>query len=220
MGARTPGESAGSVLMSVSAVFISSDLISAGERSWWAWINNAALPATIGVDPDVPPNAVTRLPVPASAETEAPGALMSGLMALKLKLGPRAELLTTLPTNGTKTVGETAPLTVAPAESCPLNLVASARVITSVSTKVSPPPKANEIGSPPVTNPMSTPIAPALAARSTFRLALHPPRSINAILPEGLARYVSAGLPSETASAGQPRPTNTMSPVNPVTTGA
>ena len=93
-----------------------------------------------------------------------------------------------LPTSGTKTLVETVACTAVPAESCALILLASASVITSVSTNESPPPKLNEIGSPGATKPISTPIAPALAARSTFRLTGHPPRSINATLPAGSAR--------------------------------
>ena len=87
-----------------------------------------------------------------------------------------------------KTFGETVTFTVFPAESCALILSASALVITNVSTKVSPPPKAKLIGSPAATNPMSTPMAPALAARSTLRLTAHVPRSIKATLPAGFAR--------------------------------
>ena len=113
---------------------------------------------------------------------------MSGLIALKLTLGPREELPVTLPTNGIKTSGDTVTFTVVPAESCSLILSASAFVITSVSANVSPPPNANDIGSPAATNPINTPMAPALVARSTLRLTLQSPRSINAILPAGSAR--------------------------------
>jgi len=45
----------------------------------------------MGAEPEVPPKAVSPVPVPCSAESEAPGAPISGLMALKLKLGPREE---------------------------------------------------------------------------------------------------------------------------------
>ena len=68
--------------MFVSAVFISTDLISVGERPGYFWIRSAAEPAIIGVAPDVPPNADWPVPVPATAETEAPGAPISGLIAL------------------------------------------------------------------------------------------------------------------------------------------
>ena len=59
--------------------------------------------------------------------------------------------------------------------------------ITRVGTNVSPPPKEKEIASPAATSPISTPTAPALAARSTLRLTLHAPRSIRATLPAGSA---------------------------------
>src|SRR5438045_8965797 len=103
--------------MPVSAVFISTDLISEGERWGYAWTSNAAEPATIGDAPDVPPNAVAPSPVPTSAETEAPGAAMPGLMALKLTLGPRLELDAVLRTKGMNRAVETVTFTVAPAAS-------------------------------------------------------------------------------------------------------
>ncbi len=91
--------------MSVSAVFIRSDLTSVGERFGCASSSNAAEPAIIGVAPEVPPNAVVPVPVPASADTDAPGAPMSGLIALSLTLGPRAELETMFFTSGAAVVG-------------------------------------------------------------------------------------------------------------------
>ena len=68
--------------MPVSAEFMSKDLISEGERSGLACTIKAAHPETMGVAPEVPPKAVSPLPVPTSAETDAPGAPMSGLIAL------------------------------------------------------------------------------------------------------------------------------------------
>ncbi len=70
--------------MLVSAVFMSSDLISSGVRFGYFWSSSATEPATIGAAPEVPPKAVVPVPVPTSAETDAPGAPMSGLIALKL----------------------------------------------------------------------------------------------------------------------------------------
>ena len=47
-------------------------------------IKSAADPDTIGVAPEVPPNGSCPVPEPATADTEAPGAAMSGLMAFSL----------------------------------------------------------------------------------------------------------------------------------------
>jgi hypothetical protein len=84
IGASSEPRVSGFVLMSVSAVFISSDLISNGERSGYAPLRIAAEPEIIGVAPEVPPKALVPLPLPALAETAAPGAPMSGLMLLSL----------------------------------------------------------------------------------------------------------------------------------------
>ena len=77
--------------MFVSPVFMSSDLTSPTERPGLWSKSSAAEPVTIGAAPEVPPKAVSAVPVPASVETEAPGAPMSGLIATKLWLGPRAD---------------------------------------------------------------------------------------------------------------------------------
>ena len=77
-------------------------------------------------------------------------------------------------------------------------------VMTSVGTKLSPPPSENETASPGAINPISTPIAPASAARSTFKLTAQPPRSINATLPVGSAKYGASGLPGAMLPAGHP----------------
>src|SRR5215831_2234155 len=80
-------------------------------------------------------------------------------------------------------------------------------VMTSEGTEWDPPPYINDIASPGATRPIRTPIAPACAARSIFRLTGQAPRSINAILPLGSVKYGSSGLPVLMESAGQPRPT-------------
>ena len=77
----------------------------------------------------------------------------------------------------------------------PLIVLASFCVITSVGTKFDPPPLVKVIAWPGATKPIRTPIAPAEAAASIFRLTERAPRSINAILPLGSAKYGSAGLP-------------------------
>src|SRR6266581_2917689 len=100
IGASTPGSPTGLMPMSVSAVFIRRDLTSTGDRFGCASNISAAEPAIIGVAPEVPPNAVVPVPVPASADTDAPGAPMSGLIALSLTLGPRADDETMLMARG------------------------------------------------------------------------------------------------------------------------
>ena len=70
-------------------MFIRFALISAGERFGYTPRSSATTPDTIGAAPDVPPNASVPSPVATSADTDAPGAPMSGLIALKLYDGPR-----------------------------------------------------------------------------------------------------------------------------------
>ena len=81
IGASTPGSVAGFVSTFVSALFISAALISRGERAGKACTSSAAAPDTMGAAPEVPPNASVPVPVPTSAETDAPGAPISGLIA-------------------------------------------------------------------------------------------------------------------------------------------
>jgi hypothetical protein len=61
---------------------MSSAFTSGGVSCGFACSRSATEPATIGAAPDVPPNAVSPSPVPTCAETDAPGAPMSGLIAL------------------------------------------------------------------------------------------------------------------------------------------
>src|SRR5512143_3127730 len=117
-----------------------------------------------------------------------------------------------LPTSGMALAGEMVTLT-GPVARAPLMRFESAWVMISVGTKVSPPLKLKEMGSPGATRPRITARAPALAARSTLRLTPQAPRSMRAILPAGSARYGSAGLVGVTEPAGQPRPTKATSPV-------
>ena len=91
IGAISPPNTAGRFMMSVSAVLMSTALISSGPRPGKASFRRAAEPVTIGAAPDVPPNGVVPVPVPTSAETDAPGAPISGLMRFRLLSGPRDE---------------------------------------------------------------------------------------------------------------------------------
>ena len=79
-GANCVPKRLGAVSICVSELFISRALISAGEACGSASSNSAADPAIIGVAPEVPPKAASRVPVPAMADTDAPGAPISGLM--------------------------------------------------------------------------------------------------------------------------------------------
>jgi len=121
IGARAPVS--GSLTTSVSPLFTSSDFTSSGRRpcptdrpfgvplaeAFWppeASRTSAAAPETIGAAPDVPPNGPSPVPVPAIAETEAPGAPISGLMRVVSSCcGPRDELPTMLPASGIPTAG-------------------------------------------------------------------------------------------------------------------
>ena len=105
IGASTPGRPTGLMPMLVSPVFISSALTSVGESPGRAFSSSAAEPATIGAAPEVPPKAVVPVPVPTSAETDAPGAAMSGLIELRLNVGPRDDDETMLATSGTAEAG-------------------------------------------------------------------------------------------------------------------
>ncbi len=209
IGASAPGESTGLVKMLVSAVFIRIERTSAGERLGFAFSTSAAEPAIIGVAPEVPPKAVAPVPVPASADTEAPGAPMSGLMELELTLGPRADVVAMLPASETALALEM--VTFTGARMFALMLLESDCWITSVGAKCVPPPKLNETASPGAMRPMRTPVAPLATARSTLRLTEHTPRSINATLPDGLDRN---------GSPGHPRPMYATLPVTPAPTGA
>ena len=77
---------------SVSAVLISSCLISRADRNGRADFRMAAAPVTIGAAPEVPPKADVPVKLPESAEIDAPGAPISGLTMLSSKRGPREEV--------------------------------------------------------------------------------------------------------------------------------
>ena len=204
----------------VSAVFMSSDLISRILRVGYLDLRSAAAPVTIGVAPDVPPKASVPVPDPAIAETDAPGAPISGLIWFAGEDGPRADEPTTLPTSGTLTALETLTLTTTGIASWALMALLRDCWMTMVGTKLSPPPFEKLTASPGATRPISTAVAPASAARSTLRLTEQSPRSMSATLPAGSARYGSSGLPAAMEPAGQPRPRCTTSPVKPAPTGA
>ncbi len=111
-----------------------------GERLGNASINSAAAPDTIGAAPDVPPKAVSPSPVPASADSDAPGAPISGLMCCVLYAGPREELLAMLPIRLMALAGDIVTLTAWLALRRDLMLFDSTCWMTSVGAKSSPPP--------------------------------------------------------------------------------
>jgi hypothetical protein len=92
--------------MDVSAVFINMALISDGVREGYSCTSKAADPAIMGEAPDVPEKASSPVPVPAIADTDAPGAPMSGLIELRLWLGPLDDEPTILMASGRLMAGE------------------------------------------------------------------------------------------------------------------
>src|SRR3990172_3545082 len=106
IGAPTPGHTNVFSPMFASAVFISTDLISAGVRPGGAPTSSAAEPASTGAEAEVPANPVSPVPVPAWADRmSVPTPPMSGLIALKLWLGPRDEKAAIFPTRGAAVAG-------------------------------------------------------------------------------------------------------------------
>src|SRR5262249_56184745 len=64
----------------------------------------------------------------ATEDTEVPGAAMSGLIRLRLRSGPREDVLAMLPTREIALLSEMLAITAAPAPSAPFNTLAVARV--------------------------------------------------------------------------------------------
>ena len=61
---------------------------------------------TIGAAPEVPPNAAVPVKLPDMADTDAPGAPISGLTMLSSKRGPREEVEASDPASDTLPLGE------------------------------------------------------------------------------------------------------------------
>src|SRR6187431_3728589 len=99
MAASAPPKVVGRFRIPVSAVLMRTALISFGVRPGKALRSNAAEPATIGDAPDVPPNAWRPVAVPTSADTDAPGAPISGLTRFSIE-GPRDDDPTMTSTSG------------------------------------------------------------------------------------------------------------------------
>src|SRR6476469_9142265 len=195
-------------MIPVSAVFMRTALISSGERLGHAPWSRAAAPDTIGAAPAAPPNGSRPVPVPATAETEAPGAPMSGLSRLVRLDGPRDDEPTMWPTSAipaagskvTRVVGafmavDVAWLTMKPG-------IAAHRLLGQ-----SPSEPSN--GSPGVMRPM-TPMAPLPAAMlAIFALKLQVPRSTRTTLPASVPA-ANGRHPSTLPPAPSPNWTGTL----------
>src|SRR6476659_9740757 len=75
-------------------------------RNGFICFTSAAAPVTIGAAPDVPPNAAVPVKLPDMADTDAPGAPISGLTMLSSKRGPRDEVEASVPASESTLVGE------------------------------------------------------------------------------------------------------------------
>src|SRR4051794_16726911 len=75
-------------------------------RKGFTDFSSAAAPVTIGAAPDVPPNAAVPVKLPDMADTDAPGAPISGLTMLSSKRGPREDVDASEPTSDNTPVGE------------------------------------------------------------------------------------------------------------------
>src|SRR5688500_3189336 len=82
------------------------------DSSGHAALRTAAAPVTIGAAPDVPPNAAAPVKLPDIADTDAPGAPISGFTMLSSKRGPRDDVDASEP--ATETVPVSEKRTVAP----------------------------------------------------------------------------------------------------------
>src|SRR3712207_2398620 len=98
--------------MLVSAVFINRLLISSGVKFIYFCLTSRAEPATIGAAPEVPLNAEVPVAVPTSAETEPPGAPISGLIMPEAIAGPRDEDPTIVPTSEIVALGSMVAVTL------------------------------------------------------------------------------------------------------------
>src|SRR5262245_14309561 len=103
-----------------SAVLTRICLMSSGDSSGRAALRMAAEPVTIGAAPEVPPNAEVAVKPPDLADTDAPGAPISGLTRLSSKRGPREDVEASEPASGNEDMRMVAPPRIA---------FASARVI-------------------------------------------------------------------------------------------
>ncbi len=78
---------------------------------------------TIGAAPDVPPNAAVPVKLPDIADTDAPGAPISGLTMLSSKRGPREEVEASDPASDNTPFGREAHDGIARAQDVRVNLV-------------------------------------------------------------------------------------------------
>src|SRR5262245_29704981 len=148
--------------------------MSSGASSGRAPLRMAADPVTIGAAPDVPPKADVAVKPPERAETDAPGAPISGLTMLSSKRGPREDVDASEPASGNELMRIVAPPRIA---------FASASVIMYAGIVCTPPPKAPANGTLPSINPMMPRMPPAAAMLAIFRLNEQVPRSTSTMRP-------------------------------------
>src|SRR4051812_32567219 len=171
-----------------------------------ASISNAAEPVTMGAAPEVPPNAAVPVKLPDIAETDAPGAPISGLTMLSSKRGPREDVEAIEPASDNVPVGENR-TTAAPVRST----AASELLIMNAGMPASPPPLAPANGASAVTTPMMPRMPPAALMFAILRLNEQLPRSTNTILP------VSSPATYGVAPVASAQPRRLPEPVGPAT---
>src|SRR5919108_27102 len=161
-------------------------LISPALRLGKASRSSAAEPLTMGAAPDVPPNGVVPVPVPASAEIEAPGAPISGLTMFVSMAGPRDDEPTMVPINGRPCAGSNRTVTAPAARA----LLSASEVLwwtmkpgMSMQASLGHTPNAPLNGSPGATRPMTPASPPASAMLAICSLKLQMPRSTRTIRP-------------------------------------
>src|SRR5262245_48841036 len=148
--------------------------MSSGASSGRAPLRMAADPVTIGAAPDVPPKADVAVKPPERAETDAPGAPISGLTMLSSKRGPREDVDASEPASGNELMRMVAPPRIA---------FASASVIMYAGIVCTPPPNAPAKGTLASINPMIPRMPPAAAMFAIFRLNEQVPRSTSTMRP-------------------------------------
>src|SRR5262249_49938531 len=137
---------------------------------------------TMGAAPEVPPNGATPVPLPATADTDAPGAPISGLIRLRRLLGPRDDEPVTCPTRAMPLAGSN--VTWAPAALSFMLVDWLAMYAGTVGQRsLGQTPSVPSNGSPGAISPM-IPIAPPPAAMfAIFAEKLQVPRLTRTILP-------------------------------------
>src|SRR5215207_957429 len=168
------------VRLVMSAPLTRRRLMAAGSSDGWAWRRMAAAAATTGVEPDVPLNGRSEVPVPATADVHAPGAARSGLMVAPIWDGPRDDEISMVLVSEMRLAGSrqtsTGPAATAPLRRSPLSWVTK-----TVGTIGVPWPALRVGGTPGRSLTSTTARAPAAPALATFTVTSHVPRSMSAM---------------------------------------